>query len=160
MGQPKTNPLNGSALTYYIFEGVLIGRSGGTTFHLLALSGGGGGSTAKPQDFGGGFYPYLTGKKTTGTGVSHVHGGPIPPGRYIIHPPSQNPHLGLSAFLEPYGNGQMMDRSGFYIHGRGPHGSDGCIVPLENFKPLMDAIAKDGGGTLFVQEAMGGARFA
>ena len=160
MTQPKTNPLNGSALTYYIFEGVLVGRAGGSTFHLLALSGGGGGSKVNPQNFGGGFYPYLTGKKTTGTGPSHQHGGPIPPGRYIIHPPAQNAHLGLSAFLEPDRTNTMMGRDAFYIHGQGPHGSDGCIVPLENFQGLMAAIGKDGGGMLFVQEAMGSTRFA
>ena len=159
MAQPKINPILGANLTYYIYEGVLVGRAGGSQFHMLALSGGGSGSTRNAPNFGGGFYPYLTGKKTTGTGATHQHGGPIPPGRYIIHSPEQNAHLGLSAFLEPDG-GNMMGRSGFYIHGRGPHGSDGCIVPLENFQHLMDAIQKDGGGTLFVQEAMGGVRFA
>lgn len=160
MAQPKKNPLNGSALTYYIFEGILVGRAGGSNFHLLALSGGGGGSKVNAQDFGSGFYPYLTARKTQGTGKNHVHGGPIPPGRYIIHTPAQNPHLGLSAYLEPDNNSKrVMDRDGFYIHGRGPHGSDGCIVPLEGFQGLMDAITKDGGGMLFVLEAIGGDRF-
>jgi hypothetical protein len=31
-------------------------------------------------------------------------------------------------------------RDGFYIHGRGPKGSDGCIVPMEQFGELMRAL--------------------
>jgi hypothetical protein len=32
-----------------------------------------------------------------------------------------------------------MGRDGFYIHGAGPHGSDGCIVPTDKgqFQVLM-----------------------
>jgi len=160
MPQAKKQPASGANLTYFIFEGVLVGRAGGTQFHLLALSGGGSGSTRNQPDFGGGFYPYQTGRKTTGTGTNHQHGGPIPPGEYIIHSPEQNPHLGLCAYLEPASGNSMMGRDGFYIHGRGPHGSDGCIVPLENFQGLMAALQKDGTGVLFVEEATGGARFA
>jgi hypothetical protein len=34
-------------LTYYIFEGVLTGLAAGKTFHIMALSGGRGGTTTK-----------------------------------------------------------------------------------------------------------------
>jgi hypothetical protein len=55
-----------------------------------------------------------------------------------------------------------MGRDGFFIHGRGPHGSDGCIVPLDmtQFIDLMNALTKSNGGTLVVAEAMDGSRFA
>lgn len=149
-------------LTYYIFEGVLAGTVGPKMFHMEALSGGGGGSTlGKTSDAVNN--PYSEGLKTAGKGSAkgHVHGGPIPPGKYTIQAPAQHPHLGLSAQLvhphwKPFG------RDGFYIHGRGPHGSDGCIVPLNKiqFQELMAALTASNGGTLFVQEAMEDIRFA
>ena len=55
--------------------------------------------------------------------------------------------------------GDSLGRDGFYLHGRGRHGSDGCIVPMEKFSELMTALEKDRGGVLFVLEAMGGDRF-
>jgi hypothetical protein len=50
----------------------------------------------------------------------------------------------------------MMDRGGFFIHGRGPHGSDGCIVPLNSAElvDLLRALEKDGGGVLTVLRQM------
>jgi hypothetical protein len=77
--------------------------------------------------------PYMTVVKTTGSGSRHVHGGPIPPGSYKICEPAQHPHLGLSARLDPE-HPKMCVRGGFFIHGRGPHGSDGCIVPTDREK--------------------------
>jgi hypothetical protein len=55
-----------------------------------------------------------------------------------------------------------MGRDGFYIHGRGHHGSDGCIVPLDprQFQNLMTALTQSNGGSLMVQETMSGDRFA
>jgi hypothetical protein len=150
-----------ASLTYYIFEGVLTGTADGRMIHMEALSGGGGGSTQNTPDANTN-NPYSTGVKTEGSGRQHRHGGPIPIGRYRVLPPSRHPHLGLSCRLDPYDDAQtrgMMGRDGFYIHGRGPHGSDGCIVPLEQFQELMRALEKDRGGLLFVMEAMGGDRF-
>jgi hypothetical protein len=147
-------------LTYYIFEGVLTGTANGHMINITALSGGGGGS----KEHGGNSdtnNPYSQSLKTQ-EGKTHVHGGPIPVGRYKVLPPSKNPHLGLSARLDPYDEAQtkkMFGRDGFYIHGRGRHGSDGCIVPMERFAELMAALEKDRGGVLFVLEAMGGDRF-
>jgi hypothetical protein len=149
-------------LTYYIFEGLLTGYVEGKMFHIAALSGGAGGSTTTKTS-GAVNNPYQEGLKTTGPAKSagHVHGGPIPPGRYSIHKPAIHPHLGLSARLE-HRHWRPMGRDGFFIHGRGPHGSDGCIVPLlqPQFTYLMDALKKSGGGTLVVAEAMDGSRFA
>ena len=152
----------GANLTYYIREGLLVGVSGRRMFHISALSGGGGGSTQNPgTDTINN--PYMEGLKTSGGANSsfHVHGGPLPPGKYIVHTPAQHPHLGLSAELE-HPNFKPMGRDGFYIHGRGPHGSDGCIVPLDKvkFNDLMAALCQSQGGTLFVEETNDGTRYA
>jgi hypothetical protein len=149
-------------LTYYIREGLLVGIVEGRMFHIEALSGGAGGSTRHSTTEAVN-NPYLEGLKTkhSAHSPSHVHGGPIPPGKYIVRTPSHHPHLGLSARLDhprfkPFG------RDGFYIHYRGPHGSDGCIVPLNRskFDDLMSALRNSAGGTLIVQEAADGTMFA
>ena len=148
-------------LTYSIFEGMLTGIANNHTIYISAVSGGGGGSTrhAGNEDTNN---PYSTGVKTA-EGKQHKHGGPIPTGRYRVLSPGRHPHLGLSCRLEPYDINQtrhMAGRDGFYIHGRGPHGSDGCIVPMERFQELMTALTADRGGILFVVETFGGDRFA
>src|SRR5262245_61686922 len=128
-------------LTYYIFEGELVGTANNRMWHVSARSGGGAGSTQNPADENAN-NPYAQGVKTQ-EGRQHRHGGPIPAGRYRIATPSRHPHLGLSARLDPYDAAQeraMMGRDGFYIHGRGRHGSDGCIVPMEQFQELMAAL--------------------
>jgi hypothetical protein len=148
-------------LTYYIFEGVLTGTANGHMLNITALSGGGGGSKVHGGN-GDTNNPYSQGLKEV-DGKNHVHGGPIPAGRYKVLPPSHHKTLGLSARLDPYDDAQakhMYGRDGFYIHGRGPHGSDGCIVPMEGFAELMAALTKDRGGVLFVAEGMGGIGFA
>ncbi|MFP5261297.1 MAG: hypothetical protein ACLGJB_05260 [Blastocatellia bacterium] len=159
MAEGKSNSLLGASLTYYIFEGVLVGVAGSSVIHIFSLSGGGGGSK-KYRPTAAGNNPYMEGLKTSGSGAKHHHGGPVPPGRYVIHPPENHPHLGRAARLEPDKRNNMMGRDAFYIHGRGPHGSDGCIVPLTDFDNLMSALARDGSGVLYVEEAMGGDRFA
>src|SRR3954452_16620711 len=126
-------------LTYYIFEGVLTGFVEGKMYHMSALSGGGGASTAARTSSAVN-NPYEAGLKTVASTktAGHVHGGPIPPGIYTIKKAAIHPHLHLSARLEN-SRWRPMGRDGFYIHGRGPHGSDGCIVPLERpqFLALM-----------------------
>jgi hypothetical protein len=149
-------------LTYYIVEGLLVGVCGDQVFHILALSGGAGGST---QQSGSDAVnnPYMEALKTKGKPHSqgHVHGGPLPPGIYVVHTPAHHPHLGLSARLD-HPRFRPMGRDGFYIHGRGPHGSDGCIVPLDKteFSNLMKALTKSHGGTLVVEETADGTRYA
>ena len=147
-------------LTYYIWEGVLTGFAGGAFVHIPALSGGGGGSTSRGATTRLVNNPYATGVKTQGTGAGHQHGGPIPLGSYKINPPAQHPHLGRACRLDPTGANHMHNRGGFFIHGRGRHGSDGCIVPLDHFQFLLDRIATDHGGHLTVLETMSGDRFA
>lgn len=152
----------GADLTYYIWEGILTGTVNGRMFHISALSGGAGGSTKHtPTAFANN--PYMEAFKTKGKAGArgHVHGGPIPPGTYTIKKPGHHKHLGLSAELV-HPHWKPMGRDGFYIHGQGHHGSDGCIVPLNpvQFQDLMSALTKSNGGTLIVEETMSGDRFA
>jgi hypothetical protein len=146
-------------LTYYIFEGVLVGMADSRFVHISALSGGGGGSTKNPTSDSAN-NPYLYGLKEVDLKFKnkskniHVHGGPIPPGRYRIVPPAHHAKLGLSAKLEPL---QKLpnERGGFYIHGTGPHGSDGCIVVgRSDLAVLMHELKASRGGSLVVCQAM------
>jgi hypothetical protein len=159
--KPKkaTQPPAGTAqLTYYIFEGVLVGFIDEDMIHIIAWSGGAGGSKTKnapeAQVVNN---PYLYAKKTVESRNAHVHGGPIPPGGYRILPPAQHKKLGLSSFLQPLRK-LPNKRDGFFIHKQGPHGSDGCIVPAdESFDDLMTRLKTSGGGSLHVLESMDGA---
>ena len=77
-------------LTYYVFEGVLIGQAGGSQFQLFARSGGGGGTTKGGETFVGN-NPYMTAFKTAGKGKKHQHGGPVRLGRNKIEKPPSSP---------------------------------------------------------------------
>ena len=152
-------------LTYYIFEGVLVGSVNGRFVHMFVHSGGGGGTKnpAGPSEPDAVNNVYRTGQKTEP--ARNLRGGPIPLGKYIIRKPAPW-HNGRAARLEPTNPLDFQKatggRSDFLIHGRGPLGSDGCLVPLNRaeFAGLMDGLEKDGGGTLWVLQAMGGAMFA
>jgi len=156
-------------LTYYIFEGVLTGFTAGRTIHMIALSGGRGGTTKRAAETSAVNNPYMTGLETgyhsvggkRVHGETDVHGGPIPPGRYSIGKPFHHTRLGLCAQLSPTRAKTGM-RDGFFIHGRGPHGSDGCIVVLNaaHLRALMHALQQDRGGSLYVFQAMGNSGFA
>ena len=160
-GFPTGTPPTGASLSYFIWERLLAGVIGGQQIHIPALSGGGGGSNRRPSNDDAN-NPYSVGVQTDGApdAFDHRHGGPIPLGKYIIKPPARHPRLGPSARLEPTAQ-PMLGRSGFLIHGRGRHGSDGCIVPInqDHLKPLLEALTASKGGVLYVEEAMGGARF-
>jgi hypothetical protein len=146
-------------LTYYIFEGVLVGIVDSNPVHLTAYSGGGGGSTKNPSSESAN-NPYLYALKEVDLKFKdksknvHVHGGPIPPGIYRIEPPAHHKTLGLSAKLVPQ-QPLPNDRGGFYIHGSGPHGSDGCIVlGRPDLYKFMHSLAVSKGGNLVVCQAM------
>jgi hypothetical protein len=141
-----------ASLSYYISEGLLTGLAAGHMVSLRAMSGGGGGSTKHGGNTDTN-NPSSTGLKET----SAHRGGPLPAGRYKIAAPSRRAHLGLCAELDPYDKDQgahMFGRGGFFIHGRGPLGSDGCIVPMESFAELMGYLTKDRGGVLVVFATM------
>src|ERR1051325_6099328 len=147
-------------LEYYIMERVLLGNVGGHRIRIFALSGGGGGRLTNliPTDIVNN--PYFEWRETKGKENSpkHVHGGPLPVGWYTVSPTSaskksETAQMGRCAKLTPRKGTLMMTRQGMFIHQRGKHGSDGCIVPVldrDAFNDLMDALDKDGGGVLYV----------
>ena len=92
-------------------------------------------------------------------------GGPIPAGHYIVQYLGKYKHFGLAARLEQTLTSVMFTdvssdiglsattRDGFLIHGMGPKGSDGCIVPAtrDSLNRLMAALkATKGAETLKV----------
>ena len=158
-------------LTYYISEGVLVGWAGGCAVHITGASGGRGGSTTKGVATNAANNPYWTRLRTTTHVASNgrevhtdrdTHGGPIPPGQYKVGIPGLHTtgdgHKYLAAVLTAVVPAKTkLHRDGFLIHGPGPHGSDGCIVPFHRteFERLMGLLTKDSGGFLQVLEAMG-----
>jgi hypothetical protein len=134
-----------SMLTYDVRAEMLTGLVGSAIFNIRAVSGGGRGSTVKPGGEGGLKYWNFEQKQ----GINR--GGPIPPGLYICEYLPNYEHFGrcaillqtpTSVFLPPE-KGKMPrfhNRDGFLIHGRGPLGSDGCIVPMARYNELMDAL--------------------
>jgi hypothetical protein len=151
-----------ASLTYSIFEGVLAGTANGARIHIAVGSGGGSGSTRRrPQLTADN--PYSTGLQPHGNidSPQYIHGGPLPPGRYKIGKVGHYPHVGYAAPLtNPFAGPKS--RGGFFIHTRGKHGSDGCIVPHNSgdFARLMAALKADPGGVLFSIESETGDRFA
>src|SRR5215472_3264312 len=162
-GEKKGKVATGTAkLTYFIFEGELVGSFGSEIVHFTTWSGGGGGSL-KNSPNGSANNPYMYGLKEVDgdKGHKHVHGGPIPPGAYQIKIPEQNNKLGLCAKLDPF-HELPNDRGGMAIHGEGQHGSDGCIVlhagkckPAcnDDLHKLMEKLRVSTGGILLVLQA-------
>lgn len=153
-------PVPGTAqLTYYIFEGVLAGIIDRDEIHVLAWSGGAGGSRKllPTKDANN---PYSYAAKEVADKKNPIRGGPIPPGPYQIYPPSKDHKLGLCARLRPLFT-PPNNRGGFAIHGQGPKGSDGCIVlPDGDFREIMDKLERSEGGHLHVCQAMEDSAFA
>ena len=96
-------------------------------------------------------------------------GGPIPAGLYLAKYCGQHPHLGLCAQLDQtissliqadYDSSigfRVTPRGGFYLHGAGPKGSDGCIVPANkiDLERLLTAIKAAAGPVLVVVHSEG-----
>lgn len=158
----------GSAnLFYYIREGVLEGTVNGEPVRISTYSGGGSGydpanprSVRYTRDTEAANNPYRTRQLTNE--ALNTRGGPIPPGRYSIKKPdSESKNVSLEP-LNPIGFFRKTGRTGgFLIHGAGPKGSDGCLVPASTteFKDLMDKLKSSDGGTLWVLESVEGDMF-
>lgn len=139
-------------LNYSISDEILYGTINGTTFSMKAYSGGGRGSNAGMELVD--LRHWSTSKKAPPVFSPKDRGGPLPVGLYIARYYGQHEHLGrcaeliqtLSSLLhaDPWSDIgiAVTDRAGFYIHGSGPKGSDGCIVPAKasDLKDLLDAI--------------------
>jgi hypothetical protein len=93
-------------------------------------------------------------------------GGPLPPGDYECVYVEHHPKFHECVYLKPTATALAIHtvfasmaiphaRGGFYIHGRGQEGSDGCIVPAvraERLK-LNAAVAKHPGTMMKVIHA-------
>src|SRR5258708_4518336 len=84
--------VTGSArLPYYNFEGIITGLVSNSVCHATAWRGGAGGSTRhNPNDTANNPYMYALKEVDDRSRHVHIHGGPIPPGRYRIHAPGPN----------------------------------------------------------------------
>jgi len=114
-------------LTYNIASGLLCGQVDGTYISACAGSGGRAGTKAKDGlNWWLANNPLATHVKLPAD-KSHP-GGPLPMGTYrvVLHETTPN-----WLRLLPLDERQMHGRSGMAIHGRGPRGSDGCIVPTD-----------------------------
>ena len=124
-------------LTYNIAEAHLSGSFGGAVIDCAAVSGGRAGTTTK----GAGNW-YLQ-NNALATSVSHgefCH-GPLPMGFYWMYPHETQK---LEVRLDPFPTNFMFGRDRFLIHGHGPKGSIGCIVPCEpvNLYKVCSAVAR------------------
>jgi hypothetical protein len=112
-------------LTYNIVEQVLGGRIDGVSINTQAVAGGRAGS--KQSGAVNLFLannPYATGVKKS----DKTPGGPLILGKYRLRThESEEKYIRLI----PFDENNMRGRVGFLIHGRGPRGSDGCIVPTD-----------------------------
>lgn len=115
-----------SDIIFNIASGKLTGIVGDYTFEINAFSGGRGGSKTK-----GAIHPaivnnpLLTHMKLQGHG-DFDFAGALPMGLYTLKNHESKPNW---IRLVPNKENYMSNRDGFAIHGRGPRGSDGCIVP-------------------------------
>jgi hypothetical protein len=153
------------ALTYDIAKELLYGTVGKEKFHLKAYSGGGRGKAA---GYGPGESSLRSHLSTTKEDEdAGIRGGPIPPGDYrCVYLAHHHPFKGAVIQLSPQHSARAIHtvfasmpivhhRGGFYIHGRGELGSDGCIVPeipTERIR-LNNAVKKEHGTVLKVINA-------
>jgi hypothetical protein len=139
-------------LTFYVNAGMLSGKLNGKYISFPVVSGGGGGAKGRVfgEDPGAVNNPFRSNQKENAK--KKIRGGSIPSGTYRIGIPARQPHLGLAARLTPLKVPELGTRGGFFIHGRGPKGSDGCLVPLDakNYQLLMAGLKADNGGALSV----------
>lgn len=132
-------------LIYDIQSELLHGEVGSQTFRVHAVSGGGRGSKVRPEG------DQLLRSWSYGTKEDEnrgVRGGIIPPGPYICRYSASHPKFHECIFLEQTVASLLVSdpssatgvrlhsRDGFYIHARGPKGSDGCIVVFDEAERL------------------------
>lgn len=112
-------------LTYNIVEQLLSGKIDGTWISAHVVSGGRAGSkTAGAVNPLLANNPYATGVKLS----RKTPGGPLILGTYRLRTHESRANW---IRLLPAAENHMRGRDGFAIHGRGPRGSDGCLVPTD-----------------------------
>lgn len=128
-------------LTYNIYTGVLVARCATGTLVVHAESGGSN---------------LWTDSHTRQVGAhgspGHVHGGPIPPGRWRVHSPGSPHPDGGRRRPNWIPIGPVVGRTYLYIHCG--WNTEGCInVPISQrtiYNRLLEAVRHDGGGWIFV----------
>jgi hypothetical protein len=155
-----------SVLNYSIARQWLEGSVGNEKFSVQAWSGGGRGRTGPGAENTPASYDVF--QKESDEGSKHIHGGPIPPGIYVCFHVPHHHKFGECVFLQQTilslvsvqtrKDGPQIrfyNRDGFFIHGRGKHGSDGCIVPDNPAirSKLNRAIKNAGNGTVILKVA-------
>lgn len=139
-------------LNYSIRDEMLYGTISSRSMSMFAFSGGGRGSTAGMEQTD--IRHWNSQKKAPATFSRQDRGGPLPAGLYLVNYHGVHEHLGRCAALtqtisslvyaDPFSDIgiAVTERDGFYIHGRGPKGSDGCIVPSKSgdLTKILDAI--------------------
>lgn len=117
-------------LRYNIAEELLFGTIDKTLIRCNAGSGGYAGTKKQGKEN----YFLKNNALATGVGGPGAHAfGPIPLGYWWMHPHESDANrVRLAAFPTT----QTFNRGPFLIHGRGPIGSEGCIVPY-NFSDVQ-----------------------
>ena len=141
------------ALTYDLAAARLFGTVGGQHFSMDAVSGGGRGRVKGKPDSS--FGSHLS--TTQEDAKANVRGGPLPSGEYACEYLQNHPPFHECIHLRPLTSTQhlLLTRVGghrglnsFYIHGRGPKGSDGCIVPFNHAeRHRLNLAVRDNPGT-------------
>ena len=145
-------------LTYNAAEERLSGEIGKQKFFEVAYSGGSRGHKSNVSADKAGRYLHTTrlneslGRLATTredydktTDTYKQRGGTIPPGHYLCVYVAQHASFGECIYLDPMRDAHHIyspfarfpiphGRGGFFIHGHGPKGSDGCIVPASEHK--------------------------
>lgn len=117
---------SGTDLEYNIAEQRLTGEIDGTSINATAVAGGRAGSKKRGVvNFLLANNPYATHVKKRGKRP----GGPLPMTTYKLKTHESKPNW--IRLVPKYGAASLGGRAGFAIHGHGPRGSDGCIVPSD-----------------------------
>lgn len=132
-----------ATLTYDVYTGVLIAQSDTNPTVRIFATGVSGGSN---------YYEFAGVRQVGKHGAkNHVHGGPIPIGKWpILKPGSPHPDGGV---LRPnwIPVGPVRHRTHIYIHPKGTL-TEGCIAIDDSirFFEIRRLLEKENGGTLFV----------
>jgi len=104
-----------------------------------------------------------TREEKDGGGNYVQRGGTLPPGHYVCRYVQHHKSFGECLFLDPCRDAQVIHspfalnpivhgRGGFYIHGAGPKGSDGCIVPAsDSERRRLDRAVKNFRGRVLLE---------
>jgi len=167
---------NIARLTYNAAAELLSGSIGKAHFHEVAFSGGGRGHKSNVKHAAAARYLHgnplndMYGRLATTREVYQEkgdqydqRGGTIPPGHYLcVYTPNHktfrecvflSPQADAFAIRSPFSMFPIPHhRSGFFIHGHGPKGSDGCIVLAnESRRTLLNHTIRDFPGSVVLE---------